>query len=167
MQNKSYEYISTVCVLDRLRVRAQFRYPVGGAFGEFYAELAKRCIAWLENEYATYSGRGITLRFSAEALRDQSGITSVLLCVSLYEKGDGKLEERRFAQNWLDDGRLLPISRFLDKKTQKTLSLNGAGCCVLGGEIVILEKNGEKNPIGVKIGNLSQEILSQNLQNTR
>ena len=164
MQKKQYEYRSE-CALFRFgKIKAQFRYPVGEPFGNFYEELAEKCKIWAEREYSDYRGKGIRYRFSAK-IEEQGDIVPVILSVRLYEKGIGKTAEMNFAHNWLANGRMLPVFEAIDKKTRKKHNLNDAEYCIEREEIFILSKKGEKISTGVKIGNFSQEFSPYNLKN--
>lgn len=164
---EDYEYKTESALLAGGRVKASFRYPVGGAFGDFYAELAKKCQDWLTAEYSECSEHGLTYVFFAETVYSECGIYSVILQTLLRKRGVGKVGEMYSAQNWLDGGRLLPIYDAIDKKAQKRHCPKQGEYFIVRGDIFILAKTGEKISTGVKIGNLSQEILSDNLKNRR
>ena len=93
-------------VCENRRVRGSMRYPVGDVFGDFYAQLAKKCRIWLEREYSEYSGRGLTYRFFCDAVKAECGIVSVTSEIALYEKGRGLIKRNFFARTWLSDGRI-------------------------------------------------------------
>ncbi len=162
-----FEYKSECVCPENRRVKAYFRYPIGEPFGDFYSEIAERCRGFVEREYSGYSGRGLTYRFFASVIYSQNGVTSVTLDFSLNEKNGGKIKEQFFAQNWLDDGRILPLFALRDKKlTAKKLS-HACGYYILDGEIFLFDEAGQKFASGVKNGNLCQKILPNNLKNLR
>ena len=159
------EYFSESGVLENVRVRYHFRYPIGEPFGDFYRELAKACRGWLDREYSEYQGRGITYRSNALITYSEEGITSVTLDISLFEKGTGDVKRRFSSQNWLADGRILPLFALKDKNMQKSFVHKVLGYFVSGGEIYIFDEKGQKFATGVKYGKLCQEILPNNLKN--
>ena len=158
------EYRSECGVLENKRVRYYFRYPVAAPFGEYYSEVAKKCLLWAQKEYGEYSGRGITYRFLADASFCGDGITSVTVNFYVDEKGEGRQKQNFYAQNWIDSGRVLPIFALKAKNIVKSIPKNAIGYFISNGEICFFAEKGQKNPTGVKFGKLSQEIFLQNLK---
>ncbi|MBE6599995.1 MAG: hypothetical protein E7640_02150 [Ruminococcaceae bacterium] len=133
--------------------RADLRYPVGEPFGEFYAELAEKCLEFATREYSEYSGRGIFYRALFDVVYS-GDVTSVLCEITVRERGVGILSKNVFAQNWLNDGRILPIARIFKKALKKSGKINANEYFCRGSEIFAISKKGEKVKTEVKLGNL-------------
>ncbi len=150
---ESFEYISRALNIGP-RVRADIRYPVGEPFGEFYAELAEKCLEFTAREYAEYAGRGIFYRAVFDVVY-AGEVVSVVGDISVRERGVGIVKKRVMAQNFLPDGRLLPMTRIFGKKGRATSKCGTGEYCVLGGSVFAIEKNGEKTDTGVKFVDFS------------
>ena len=149
---ENFEYQNKSVNIGR-GVRADLRYPVGGPFLEFYLELAEKCLEYATREYSEYSGRGLFYRAFFDVVYSGE-ITSVLCEITVRERGVGILSKNVFAQNWLNDGRILPIARIFKKELKRSgkTDTNEYVCC--GSEIFAINETGEKMKTEVKIGNL-------------
>jgi hypothetical protein len=90
--------------------RGLLRYPVGGAFGDFYEKVAKACREWAEREYPEYSGRMLTYRFAACVTDNLDGRVTVLCEFALSEKGIGTVARNVFSHAWGKNGKLCRAS---------------------------------------------------------
>ncbi|MBQ8388456.1 MAG: hypothetical protein IJX46_05995 [Clostridia bacterium] len=86
--------------------RGLFRYPVGGAFGDFYENVAAACREWAEREYSEYTGRMLTYRFSARVTDNDDDGAAVFCEFVLSEKGSGSVARNTFAHRWSMNGRV-------------------------------------------------------------
>ena len=150
------EYFSESGALENARVKYHFRYPIGGPFGNFYRELSKSCRTWLDREYSGYSGRGLLYRLNARVVYSSEDITSVVTDISVLERGSAEAKKSFFAENWLDDGRILPLFAIREKNMPKSMLKGACGYFVNGGEICLFDEKGQKIATGVKYGKICQ-----------